>query len=88
MLYINNSTRPKVGRVNLKELQEVREHHMPAAGVRFAAPSELHRVATEVTRQRPELVEETHFVVNEELGRRQKLAQVAMEAVKGGLCHA
>jgi hypothetical protein len=88
MLYINNSTRPKVGRVNLKELQEVREHHMPAPAVRFATPSELHRVATEVTRQRPELLEETHFVVKEELGRRQKLSQVAMEAVKGGLCHA
>jgi hypothetical protein len=88
MLYLNNSTRPKVGRVNLKELQEVREHHMPAPAVRFATPSELHRVATEVTRQRPELLEETHFVVKEELGRRQKLSQVAMEAVKGGQRHA
>jgi hypothetical protein len=87
MLYLNQ-TRPQAGRVNLKELQEVREHHMPAPAVRFATPSELHRVATEITRQRPELLEETHFVVHEELGRRQKLAHVSMEAVKGGPGHA
>jgi hypothetical protein len=82
MLYINNS-QPEAGRVNLKELAEVRQHHMPAPAVRFASPAELHRVAQEVASQRPELREETTFVVHEELGRRQKLAQPAMQVVNG-----
>jgi len=86
MLYLN-TTRPKTGRVNLSELRQVREHHMPAPAVRFASPSELRRVAAEVTRQNPALLEETAFVVEEELGRRQLLA-TTMEAVKGGLTHA
>lgn len=82
MLYINQ-TRSKEGRVNLKELQEVRRDFMPAHAVRFAKPCQLERVATEVVRQRPELREETEFVVQEELGRRQLLA-TTMQAVKGG----
>jgi len=82
LLYINK-TRPEVGRVNLKELAIVRQHHMPAPAVRFATPSELHRVATETARQHPELIEETTFVVHEELGRRQQLA-IIMQAVEGG----
>lgn len=86
MLYIND-TPPSKGRVNLKELEEVRAHHMPPTAVRFAKPCQLHRVAQEVTRQRPELREETEFVVQEELGRRQLLA-TTMEAVKGGQRHA
>jgi hypothetical protein len=86
MLYINN-TRPTMGRVNLKELAVVREHYMPATAVRFAKPCQLERVAAEVSRQRPELVEETQFVVLEELGRRQMLA-TTMQAVKGGQRHA
>jgi hypothetical protein len=87
MLYINQ-TRPKSGRVNLRELADLRQNYMPTQAVRFATPSELSRVAAEVTRQHPELLEEAHFVVHEELGRRQKLAQVPMEAVKGGQGHA
>lgn len=84
-LYLN-TTRPQPGRVNLKELKEVREHHMPAAAVRFAKPCQLQRVADEVSRQRPELREETEFVVNEELGRRRQLGTL-MHAVKGGQGH-
>jgi hypothetical protein len=83
MLYINN-TRPAMGRVNLKELQEVREHHMPVHAVRFAKPCQLQRVAAEVTRLRPELREETEFVVYEELGRRQQLADTSMRVLEGG----
>lgn len=79
-----NKTRPEAGRVNLRELQEVRKYHMPAMAVRFAKPCQLERVAAEVTRLRPELREETAYVVQEELGRRQRLA-TTMEAVKGGL---
>lgn len=86
MLYLNQ-TRPKTGRVNLKELALVRQHHMPAAACRFATPSELRRVAAETARQHPELVEETNFVVHEELGRRQQLSTI-MQAVKGGQSHA
>ena len=82
MLYINKS-RPAPGRVNLKELQEVREHHMPAHAVRFAKPCQLVRVANEVTRQRPELREETEFVVYEELGRRRLLADTSMRVLEG-----
>ena len=82
MLYLNE-TPPQTGRVNLKELAIVRQHHMPAPAVRFATPSELRRVAAETTRQHPELVEETTFVVYEELGRRQQLSTI-MQAVKGG----
>jgi hypothetical protein len=82
MLYINE-TRPKPGRVNLKELAIVRQNHMPAAACRFATPSELRRVAAETARQHPELIEETDFVVNEELGRRHQLGTI-MQAVKGG----
>lgn len=84
-LYLN-TTRPQPGRVNLKELREVREHHMPAHAVRFAKACQLQRVAEEVTRQRPELAEETEFVVNEELGRRRQLGTL-MQAVKGGQHH-
>ena len=83
MLYIN-TTRPNPGRVNLKELQEVREHHMPAHAVRFAKPCQLQRVADEVTRLRPEYREETEFVVIEELGRRRQLADTSMQVVEGG----
>ena len=83
MLYLNK-TRPEVGRVNLRELAEVRQHHMPAPAVRFASPHELARVAAEVSRQRPELLEEAHFVLHEELGRRQLLAEVSMRVVEGG----
>ena len=86
MLYINE-TPSQTGRVNLRELAIVRQHHMPAPAVRFATPSELHRVATETARKHPELVEETQFVVHEELGRRQQLSTI-MEAVKGDLRHA
>ena len=82
MLYINK-TRPELGRVNLRELAEVRQYHMPAPAVRFASPNELARVAAEVSRQRPELLEEAHFVLHEELGRRQQLAQVSMRVVEG-----
>lgn len=83
MLYVNTAP-SKPGRVNLNELKEVREHLMPPTAVRFAKPCQLERVAAEITRQRPELREETHFVVQEELGRRQQLAQVPMQAVEGG----
>lgn len=82
MLYIN-TTRSKPGRVNLKELQEVREHHMPPHAVRFAKPCQLQRVAAEVTRLRPELREETEFVVHEELGRRHRLADTSMRVLEG-----
>lgn len=82
MLYINQ-THSKPGRVNLKELQEVREHHMPTHAVRFAKPCQLQRVADEVTRLRPELREETEFVVHEELSRRHQLGTI-MQAVEGG----
>lgn len=82
MLYVN-ATPGKAGAVNLRELAEVRQHHMPAPAVRFASPAELHRVAEEVTRQHPQLAEETSFVVQEELGRRHQLGTI-MQAVKGG----
>lgn len=85
MLYVNK-TRSQAGRVNLKELREVREHLMPPTAVRFAKPCQLERVAAEITRQRPELREETEFVVQEELGRRQQLGTI-MQAVKGDQRH-
>ena len=83
MLYVNKVP-GKPGAVNLNELREVRQHHMPAPAVRFATPCELARVAAEVTRQHPHLVEETHFVMHEELHRRDQLARTPMQAVKGG----
>jgi hypothetical protein len=82
MLYINNSQSDS-GRVNLGQLAEVRQHHMPAPAVRFASPDELSRVAHEITSQRPELREETTFVVHEELSRRKKLAQPSMQVLNG-----
>jgi hypothetical protein len=82
MLYINDS-QSQAGRVNLRELAEVRQHHMPAPSVRFASPAELSRVAQEITSQRPELREETTFVVHEELTRRQRLAQPIMRVLNG-----
>jgi hypothetical protein len=82
MLYINQS-QPVAGRVNLRELAEVRQHHMPAPAVRFASPDELSRVAQEITSQRPELREETTFVVHEELTRRKHLAQPRMRVLNG-----
>jgi len=85
MLYVNVSP-SEPGRVNLRELAEVRQHHMPAPAVKFATPCELHRVAEEVSRQHPHYQEETHFVVQEELGRRQQLGTL-MQAVKGDLRH-
>jgi len=83
MLYINN-TRAVPGRINLNELAEVRQHHMPAPAVRFATPSELARVAAETARQHPRLREEATFVLHEELGRRQQLADTSMRVVEGG----
>lgn len=80
MLYINRSA-AALGRVNLRELAEVRQHHMPAPAVRFATPCELTRVADEISRQRPELREETDFVVQDELLRRERLAQSTMQVV-------
>lgn len=82
MLYINK-TRSEAGRVNIKELQEVREQHMPLHAVRFAKPCQLQRVAAEITRLRPELREEAEFVVQEELGRRERLATTPMRLVEG-----
>ena len=82
-LYIN-TTRPTEGRVNLKELQEVREHHMPAAAVRFAKPCQLQRVVTETSLQHPHLREEVTFVMYEELGRRRMLATTPMQVSEGG----
>ncbi|MGI4870975.1 MAG: hypothetical protein ACRYFX_07335 [Janthinobacterium lividum] len=65
-------------RINLGELHQVREHHMPAYAVRFASEGELERVAEEVSRQHPPLREEAHFVKEEELRRRERLAQYAL----------
>lgn len=86
MLYVNEAP-AKPGTVNLRELAEVRQHHMPAQAVRFATAGELSRVAEEVAQQRPELREETQFVVQEELGRRHRLGTL-MQAVVGGQRHA
>jgi hypothetical protein len=83
MLYVNKE-RALPGPVNLGQLAEVLSNHMPAQVVRFASPSELARVADEVSRERPELLEEVHYVRLEELGRRERLAKSQMSIVEGG----
>lgn len=87
MLHVNKSV-PTLGPVNLKELAEVRRRYMPTHAVRFAKPCQLVRVANEVSRLRPELREEVHFVVQEELALREGLADTSLVAVKGGLRNA
>jgi hypothetical protein len=82
MLYINKE-RALPGPVHLGQLAEVLSNHMPAQVVRFASPSELERVATEVSRERPELLEEVHFVRFEELARRERLAKATMQVLEG-----
>ena len=82
MLYLNTA-RADSGRVNLRELADVRQHHMPAPLVRFATLCELERVAAETSCQHPQLREETQFVLHEELGRRQRLATPLMRVVEG-----
>ena len=72
-------------KVNLKELSIVRAVHMPAHVVRFAPPCQLERVREEVSREQPHLREELLFVEFEELGRRARLSQSPLQAVKGGL---
>ncbi|MDO7849202.1 hypothetical protein Q5H92_22755 [Hymenobacter sp. M29] len=72
-------------KVNLKELGIVREQHMPAHVVRFAPAEELVRVREETSREHPHLREELLFVEGEELGRRARLSQSPLVAVKGGL---
>jgi hypothetical protein len=73
--------------VNLKELGIVRQQHMPSHVIKFAPAEELERVAGEVSRQHPHLVEEAHFVKYEELGRRERLAGSPLVAEKGGRYH-
>jgi hypothetical protein len=86
MLYINKK-RSIPGPVNLGQLAIVREQHMPPHVVRFASPSELARVADEVSREEPELLEEVHFVRFEELERRQRLATPVMHVLEGAQHH-
>jgi hypothetical protein len=86
MLYLNRTV-PGLGPVNLTQLAEVRQKFMPTHAVRLAMPCQLQRVADEVSRLRPELREETDFVVREELALREHLANTTMEAVKGGQRH-
>ena len=74
----------KQPRVNLLELGIVRAQHMPDHAVRFADAEELVRVASEVSRLHPNLSEEAEFVKQEELYRRDALAQSPLVAVKGG----
>ena len=71
-------------KVNIKELGIVREQHMPAHVVRFAPPCQLQRVREEVSREQPHLREELLYVEQEELGRRARLSQSPLRAVKGG----
>jgi hypothetical protein len=87
MLYLNKKD-PTLGPVNLSQLTEVREKYMPTHAVRLAMPCQLKRVADEVSRVRPELREETAFVVQEELALREHLANTSMQMVKGGQRHA
>lgn len=87
MLYLNK-TQPTLGPVNLSQLAEVRQKFMPTHAVRLAMPCQLQRVADEVSRLRPELREETAFVVQEELALREHLADTSMQVVKGAQRHA
>ena len=82
MLYINKK-RSIPGPVHLGQLARVREHHMPAHVVRFAEPCQLARVAHETACKEPELLEEAHFVMHEELHRRQQLADTSMRILEG-----
>jgi len=82
MLYINKE-RAVPGPVHLGQLAEVRAHHMPPHVVRFAEPAQLARVAAETYRKQPELLEEAHFVLHEELHRRQQLADTSMRVLEG-----
>jgi hypothetical protein len=72
-MYLNTTAadRPVV---NLLELAEVRQHHMPTPLVQFSPLCEVARVAAEVSRKHPRLSEEAAFVVLDEVDRRGRLA--------------
>lgn len=73
-MYINTS--PSLDRepVNLRELQEVHEHHLPPVLVRLVPLAELQRRAHELSIEQPRLRQEARYVWREEVGRRLRLA--------------
>ena len=68
---------PAPGPVNIGELQQVREHHMPTPLVQFSPLCEVRRRANEVSQQHPNLKEEAHFVFVDEVDRRLRLLHLA-----------
>ncbi|KUG06907.1 hypothetical protein [Solirubrum puertoriconensis] len=71
-----------IGPVNLKELAEVRQSHMPELIVRFAHIDEVARVAREVAYQHPQFAEETAFVLADEQARRDQANQPILRIVR------
>lgn len=73
-MHLDTTPSPDHGVVNLLELAEVRQHHLPTPLVQFSPLLEVMRRAAEVSRQHPRLREEAHFVLRDEATRRARLA--------------
>lgn len=58
------------GKVNISQLALVESVHLPPYAVRLAPEAELCRRAHEIVEENPELADEMHFLVHQELQRR------------------